>query len=196
MATYRLLGSTTPGNSYSAPTEYYVKAHEFYVTQKAWVTTLWYYRPTTATTATATSAIYSVDAGGTTGTQVSGTSGSFAAGSTTGWVSRTLASPVVLIPLQHYRVAIYYSNTLFGYTSDFWTTGAGSAGIANGPLVAPSDATAIGTMQASYKYTPTNAGLAFPDTDNFGELAGADVTVTDVDPFGTSQNQFFSVVQP
>lgn len=199
MATYRLFAAVTPANNYASSdigaTEYYVKAHEFTVTQRVWVTGVWCYRVNTTTTATAPAAIYTVNPGGASGTVVAGTSVTFAAGSATGWVTQALPTPVALTPGTAYRVTIYYGNTRFGYTSDYWTTGPGAAGVTSGPLFAPSDAAATGGMQGSYRYTATNAGLAFPNTDNYGEFTGSDVTVTDIDPTGRAQTQFFPLIR-
>lgn len=186
MAEYRLFPSFTPTLNYASSdigaTEYYTKATEFTVTQRAWVTGIWYHRFNSTSTATPPAAIYTVNAGGATGTLVSGTSVTIAAGTATGWIFTPFASPVALTVGTAYRVAIYYSNTRFGYATDYWTTGPGASGITSGPLFAPSDAGATGARQCSYNYTATNVGLAFPGSDNNGDWTGADVAVTDIDP--------------
>lgn len=117
---------------------------EFYVTEDASATEIHFYAYSAATSASGR--IWRVDTA-TSLTLVSEVA-NFTLNGTSGWRTATLTTPVALTANQRYRVSVYTDG--YGYTADYWTTGAGSTGIANGVLRAPSDADAIGTDQGSY----------------------------------------------
>lgn len=190
MATYRLFPSTTPSaGTFSAAGNFYTLGLEFKTAGKCWLTQVWYYRPTTATSSTAPVSVWTVAAGGTTGTLVTSSNVSFAAGASTGWVSRTYATPIALAA-GSYRVGVYYSNTLFAYGAAL------GSDVVSGPLTAPSHANALGTRQGPiHGPTATGVGITFPEADG-NQFYGADVTVTDVDPTSASQTSFFPFLGP
>jgi hypothetical protein len=192
MTDYRLLSGVTPASTYSGAGEYYTLGIEFDVTATCWLTTVWHYRPSGGLAA-APFAVYSVDAGGATGTLVSGTSGTQPS-SGTGWRSTLLSTPVKLA-VGTYRAGVYHSNQTFAYTSSYWTTGGGSSGRTSGPLTAPNRANSEGTVQGPNRFTTTNSGLGFPGRDGLGQLYGVDVTVTDVDPTGQFRTMFLPYMQ-
>lgn len=174
---YRLFASVTPGGTYSAAGNFYTLGTEFRVGSACTLKGLWYYRPSTATTATPTGAAWAVAADGASGTLLAGSTVTFAAGSATGWIYQALPSPVTLAVGQSYRVGVYFSNTLFAYDGPYWTSGAGANGVTSGPITAPSHANAVGTRQGSSHFTSTDVGLAFPEADG-NQFYGVDVTVT------------------
>lgn len=159
---------------------------EFYVTSSAWLTALHLYKGGTNGTGTVRGRLYTVNSGGTSGTAVTGTDVTFT-GFGNGWNTATLPNAVALSPNQRYRAAIL-SQTWESETQGYFTTGAGSAGITNGPLVIPNRANSTGTRQGSYNIATT---LGFPGSDPIGAYYWVDVTVTDVDPTVLTRTQFF-----
>lgn len=101
-----------------------------------------------------------------------------AAGST-GWQEVALATPIELTPAQVYKV-VAHMPTHFVVTPNYWTIGAGSAGITNGILTAQSHAASTGG-QGTFTY---NASPVFPTSTFNGGNYWVDVVVTDVDPAG------------
>lgn len=181
MAEYRLFETWTPQASYSNAAEYYGLGLEFYVTAPATLTRIWYYRANTSTDDTPPAEVYSVSTG-TSGTAVAGTAVSFPSSTATGWRSVALPSPVELTPNQSYRVNVYLGNTPFAYTTDpFASTGAWSAGISDGPLVAPSNADSVGQMQSPHTFKASADVVRYPDRDGTGDWYGIDVTIEDAE---------------
>jgi hypothetical protein len=167
---------------------------EFVVSGPAWLTGLRFWRVSTNDYGTPIGRVYSVSTP-TTGTAVPNTDATFAsyaAGGTTGWKEATTTAPVRLTVNQRYRVAIRFSN-YFPATNSYWASGSGSAGRTSGPLFAyaygASTTSTTSTIQGSYIAGTT---LSFPNTlaSPTGNNYWVDVTVTDVDPTGLSQNQF------
>lgn len=189
MASYTIHGVGTPTITSTRPDGPFALGTEFYVTSKAWATGLRFWRSTTAITAT-TGRIYSVTTS-TTGSAVTGTDVTFTL-SGTGWQSATFATPVALTINQRYKTVIQYPNS-FPETRSFWAAGGvGSAGLTSGPLVAPNYTNSTGARQSSY----IAGAMAYPNAgqetaSNDGPNWWADVTVTDVDPSGLLQTQFF-----
>lgn len=180
MAEHRLFEANTPTSSYSSAAEYYSLGLEFYVTAPAVLTKLWYYRWNTSTVATPPAEVYAVSTA-TTGTAVAGTAVSFPTSTATGWRSVTLPTPVKLTPNQSYRVAVYLGNTPFSTTADiFGSAGGWSAGVSNGPLVAPSEANSVGQLQSPYAFNSAAATVRYPPSDGTGDWYGIDVTIATV----------------
>lgn len=151
---------------------------EFYVTQTCWLKQIHCWRGDTAMDGTVLGRVW-IASGGSAGTALAGTDVTFTL-SGTGWQTATLATPVQLTANVRYRASIHAPS---GYTGsgNYWTSGAGSAGHTNGPLVAPSSGPGghqSGT-QGSFAYS---AGYAFPNSTFQGGNYWVDVTVTDVDP--------------
>jgi hypothetical protein len=99
-----------------------------------------------------------------------------------GWQEVLLATPQPLVATTRYRSGCLFPNGKFVVTADYWTTGAGGAGITSGPLHGHSNATASSNEQGSLN---VGAVLAFPGLGS-GTAANYWVTpiVTDVDPDG------------
>jgi hypothetical protein len=172
---YTLFGTGTPTITTTRTDGPFALGNEFYVTSTAWAKAIRFWRPSTAVTGTITGRIYLVNAGGATGSAVTGTDVTFTL-SGTGWQSANLAALVALTINQSYRVVVRYPGS-FPQTSDYWRlTGPGASGRVNGPLVAPSEAAALGGAQSSYAV----GAMAFPaGASGIGQNWWADVTVTD-----------------
>lgn len=151
-----------------------VLATEFYVTTTGiYAKGLRFWRADTSILGPVTGRIYSVtDAS--TGSAVAGTDVTFTL-SGTGWQTVTFASPVLLTSGQRYRACAQFP-TNYSATSNYWSSGGGSADIVNGPLTAPSAANTIGGDQGSFV---VSGSLAFP-INQFGSTSyWVDATVTD-----------------
>lgn len=187
MATYRLFASVTPTSNFVAAANFYTLGCEFFPTSVCWLTALWYFRFNSSATAVPPVGVWSVNAGGTTGNLV--TSLTFTTSASTGWRSQNLPTPVKLTPGTSYRVGVYYSNLIFAYDGAYWLSGPGASGVTSGPISAPNHTNAVGGRQGPIHFVNTNVGLTFPEADG-NQWYGADVSVTDVDPFGQSQSNF------
>jgi hypothetical protein len=149
---------------------------QFSVSAQAWVIALRYYRGTTNVNPDDLR-LWQVDSA------VSGTSLANvvppAAGASIGWQEVALATPVELTPGQVYKT-VGHMPTHYVATPNYWTSGAGSAGITNGILTAQSNAASTGG-QGTFTY---NASPVFPTSTFNGGNYWIDVVVTDVDPAG------------
>lgn len=159
----------------------YTLGTEFYVTGSGYqLEGYWWWCPTGGNTNAKAFRLYSVDAGGTSGSLVSGSSvtesGSETAGS---WNYTALPTPVALTSGQHYRACVYWA----GNGSDDWY-GADqpwSSDITDGPVTAPSTANALGNIQGSFAVSSD----AFPNqvypTSGSGSAYYIDVSVAAAD---------------
>lgn len=188
MTDYRALASTTSTNFATTYTSSgpWSLGHEFYVTQSGMsVRGIWYFRATSAASATPTAAIYTVDSTGLTGAQVPYTYVAFPTSTVGSWTYQALPAPVPINANQPYRVAVYTGTGLFGYQNSYWTTDK-----TNGPLVMPSGTNATGfttgkPMQGTsnpYSGSTINSPgqINFPYSYSTSQLWPVDVTVTDV----------------
>ena len=97
-------------------------------------------------------------ANGTTGSLVTGTSVTGAGTWTVGsWYYTPLSVPVTLVSGTTYVASVTHTTAANHYpaTASYWSSGAGSAGITNGPLIAPGVATALGGIQSGYNEPST-----------------------------------------
>lgn len=176
MTDSRLWPSTNGPSNYAANASF-VFGCEFYVTERCVVKALHLWRGSLSMTGTFTGRVYRVDSS-TTGTAVTGTDVTFTLGSTTGWKTATLTTPVELVANQRYRVAYQIATSGNSSTAAYWRAGgAGASGITNGPLVAPNAANTTGNAQNSYV---GSASMAFPTTAFDDTNYWVDVTVAPI----------------
>lgn len=184
MAVYSLWPGSNPGFNPSVNAGSGISLGcEFRVTTQCWLTGFRFYREN-STVNPSQVRLYSV-VSSVSGTGVTGAWFNLPSYTTNGvFIDVILATPIRLTTNQRYKVVFLYPT---GYPSmadlSYFTTGAGSAGITNGPLVAPNKANSIGgagqmSWQAgtSIAYPATYSGSAAPNYLN-------DVIVTDVNPF-------------
>lgn len=157
--TYRLWPGkldANPGTTLDAAVAYSV-ATEIRLSQACTLNRIWYYSPSGSASLATSARVWRVT-GVNSGTSVAATaspSWSGAAGS--GWVSCSFTG-VTLQP-GTYKVSVYNSAGGSGAwsakdaSSSYWATGAGSAGITNGPLYAPQ----LASASPAYEYNG-NAG--------------------------------------
>lgn len=151
-------------------------AMEIRTTGQTWVTALHFWRGTTAISGSITGRLWTVDAVDS-GTPVPGTDVTFTL-SGTGWQTAILATPVELSPDVRHKVVVRYADQ-FPITGAYWSSGAGSAGIVNGPLQAYGDATAV-AGQGTFSTGPDSV---YPTLSVNAANYWVDLTVTDTDPF-------------
>lgn len=174
MTEYRIWPSTNGPNTDAADNAAYSMGMAFSVSQNAWVTKIHYYRGNTNVTAATTGGIFDVS----TTTLVSGSTVTFSdPGTTTGWITASLSTPLAITSGKTYKVVVQFPNN-YSATSNYWSSGAGVGGITNGILTAPDASTAPGGQDT---YT-ASATLAYPNTTFSGGNYWVDVTVTDTDP--------------
>lgn len=139
---------------------------------------IWWYSPSFATVLPGTIGLFTVS--GSTLVHSETPSWSGAAGS--GWVFAAFASPPALAASTAYVAAVFYSGNLawFSPTDTYYTTGAGSGGITNGPLTAPG-----GSGKQGW-FTNGTGSISYPsNTALDGENWWLDVQVTPASPPAT-----------
>lgn len=151
-----------------------VLATEFYVDATGlYVRSLRFWRADTSILGPVTGRVYDVlDA--TSGGAVAGTDVTWTLAGT-GWQVADLAAPVALTANQRYRVAAQFP-TNYSATSDYFSSGAGAAGLVDGPLHAPSATGATGGDQGSFVVA---GALAYPVNQFRSTAYWVDVIVTD-----------------
>ncbi len=151
-----------------------VLATEFYVDAAGWyVKSLRFWRADTSILGPVTGRVYQVT-GLATGDPVAGTDVAWTLAGT-GWQVADLAAPILLVANQRYRAAAQFP-TNYAATSDYFSSGSGSAGLVDGPLHAPSAAAATDGDQGSFA---VSSSLAYPHQQFRSTSYWVDVTVTD-----------------
>ena len=148
----------------------------FQLSENASLTGIWFYSGATSTQLPTHCEIWTEGGSIVSGTQNASPSWSGAAGS--GWIECSYDGSVTLDASTWYCVAAgstHPADTFLWATSNYWTTGAGSGGITNGPLSAPNAASA--PLGNGYQST-FNANADFPDISGSGVCWWVDVQVT------------------
>jgi hypothetical protein len=161
----------------------YILATEFTLSQACTLNHIWFYSPATVTQLPTQCAIWNVSAQ----TMVAGTlqtspSWSGAAGS--GWISVSYTG--VTLPAGDYKTSVWNataSGTGTGwneYSPEYFTTGAGTAGITSGPITVPNVTNATSPGQATYQ--SSSSTFLYPDlyvsSGTPGQSYWVDVEVT------------------
>jgi len=178
MAVYTLFQGNTHNLDTSNDNGAFTLGVQFSVSQSAALTGVWFYSgpDLTGSTLPTDTAIYDIA----TTSIVSGThqsSVTWSGAALSGWVKSTYNGSVTLQPGHNYVAVVYsppQSVTWFDDAYGYWTLYAGSSGITNGPLSAPSSASAV-NGQAVYD---GSGSLAFPASTVQGYDFGVDVEVT------------------
>ena len=160
MTAYTIHQQVAVADGIQTDTAAYSLGMEFEVSAPLTLSAFWFYSAAGAGVLPDTCAIYNAA----TQTQIAGTllsSPSWSGAAASGWV-RAPASGTVLSPGTKYSVVIKSSGGSNWYVlhQHFWDTGTGSAGITNGPLSAPNNASSVNGQELY------NAGstIAFPLT--------------------------------
>lgn len=159
-------------------------ATEFMIDRTCWAVGFVFRRPDTTSQTAPTARLFNQqNNNGASTIWFSVASGTFTLGTTSGWKTVMLATPVKLAyNLTSYRNRYRVSTraTRYCQTTNYWTTGPGSAGLTSGPMAAPSRANAFLNCQSS------SGGATDTDVPITASSAGqnwwADVLISDVDP--------------
>lgn len=178
MADYSIFG-TTPGPTTSGGDGTPVNlAHEITVTgSPRWARGLRFYRGTTAITGPVTGRLWRATDPGL-GELVTGSDVTFSL-SGTGWHEALFPTPIALTA-GIYKPVVHFPDQ-FPRTADYWAPGGpGEAGITNGPLTAPNNASAL-DGQGSFSTGPITT---YPGSSGNGSGYWVDLLVTDTEPGG------------
>lgn len=153
MTSYTLFGQSG-GTTESGDTADYTMGVQFQVSQTATLAAIWFFSPTSANELPETIALFAVS--GTSLVHSESASWSGIAGS--GWVRAAFSSPPSLSASTGYKACILKTGAgnFYSATGAYWSSGAGSGGITNGPLSAPNNGGADGgqdTFNASASLT-------------------------------------------
>lgn len=173
MATYRLWPATSGPGAATADTENYSLGVEFSVSSASEFTG-WYWWARTA--ATITVSLYEVTSA-TTGTLVNQVTGVTIAAPLGEWKYIPVVLPTTLTIGTRYRAVVTSStNNFYSSTANYWTSGAGSAGITNGILTGHNVSDTTGNDQGSFII---GASPAFPTSAFNGTNYWIDVEIND-----------------
>lgn len=177
MTTHRLWPATDGPNAQQSDGDNYSMGVEFYVTATGCTAThLHFWCSTTLTGSDHIGGLFTAAAGGGSGTLVSGSTVTLPSPLVAGWNTVAFAAPVALTQGQRYRAVVFFTtNNGYTATGSYWSTGAGSAGITNGPLTAPNNAGAEGSDQCSF--AGGVGDLTFPTSSFSAGNYWIDVTV-------------------
>lgn len=159
MTAYTLFGQPANPATLTSDSADYTMGVQFSVSQAGCtLTAVWFWSAPGAAGLPETIALWAVTGQSLVHSETASWSG--AAGS--GWVKATFASPPSLTASTAYKASVFSNSGNFFYsgTSHYWDTGAGSAGITNGPLSAPSNA---GAAQGQDTFT-SGSVMAYPAT--------------------------------
>lgn len=165
MATWRIWPATS-GPAVTADATPYSLSTEFMVTVAGCsITGYWWWCPVSGATTAKTLSLWSVTTG-TTGTRITAANATSATNTAGAW-NFTACTPTALTINQHYRAEVFLNavSNWYGNTANYWSTGAGSANIVNGPLTAFTQANATGGIQGGFLQTGS-AGFTTGQSNN------------------------------
>lgn len=140
MPTYTLFSQANPGAALVSDTGAYTFGVQFSVSVQGYgLAAIWWYSAAGAGGLPGTIALFTVAGSSLVHSEAASWSG--AAGS--GWVRAAFTSPPALTASTAYKGCTFFNNTgvnFYAATSHYWDSGAGSAGVTNGPLTAPNNA--------------------------------------------------------
>lgn len=153
-------GGTNTGTLLDSAVNYDI-ATEFALSQSCAVNQIGYYSPPGTAQLATSASIWSVDAGGVTGTRVVAVDApSWSGAAASGWVYCNAGGTV--LAAGKYKVSVYDGAgtpdqwSVKDSASSYWGTGEGGSGISNGPLSAPNLASA--SLADKYQGTGTEPG--------------------------------------
>lgn len=141
MAVYTLFGQAGAPGSAAADTSNYTMGVQFKVSQAGCTLTgVWFNSATGAASVPSQIALFTAA-----GTLVHSETASWSGAAASGWVRAAFASPPSLTSGTNYVAAVFDigGGNWYSATGAYWSTGAGSGGITNGPLSAPNNAGAV-----------------------------------------------------
>jgi hypothetical protein len=189
VASYTLFSQpVSPSGSLSGTTSYRAWGNVFTVSQAITLTGIWVYSGPGSNALPAEIGIFVAGTGIVSGTDNAAPSWSGAAAS--GWVKCTYGGTVTLSQGVNYIVTAAGPNQWLWSDATYWSSGAGSGGITNGPLSAPSDATSPAGSQGLFNSSGPPMGL--PGGFGAGRNPWVDVEVSPPAPPAAPQVAFMS----
>lgn len=167
MTDYTLFSQGITGTLASDPTAYTLGV-QFTVSVSGTLHGIWFYSPATVAVLPQTIALYQVTGTGT-GTLVTSQAASWltapggsSASAGSGWCFAAFSSPPSISASTNYKACVLQNTNANWYSTiaNYWSSGAGSGGISNGPLSAPNNA---GADQGQDTFTQS-ATLSYPAT--------------------------------
>lgn len=178
MTNYTLFSQGLTDTLVSDPTTYTFGV-QFTVSQSATLTGIWFYSPASAAVLPQTIALYQVT-GAATGSLITSQSASWNGAAASGWVFASFTSPPSLATSTNYKACVLQNTAAnwYGAIANYWSSGAGSGGITNGPLTGLNNAN---SDQGQDTFN-TNSTLTYPATsfNASNYLVDPQVTVTTV----------------
>jgi Domain of unknown function (DUF4082) len=173
----------------------YTMAMQFTLSQAAPLTGIWFFSAPSAGGLPGACCIYQVTGTGT-GSQVSGTvntSPSWSGAAASGWVRCAYPGTTTLNTATNYKVAVCWGFGLnvYSVTANYWSSGAGSGGITNGPLTGVNNAAGDGGQDT---FVSGGGGvLSYPGTSFNASNYWVDVEVTTAAPPAPPQTPVYSM---
>jgi len=148
---YSLFSSTGPGTVAAASdTDTLNVAVEFYVTERMLLTGIRYWQPSTGgELSTRQFGLWDIAAGT---FVVKAPNKAPSSGDAGSWVTSNFATPYLLTANNRYKAIVLHPGGSYAATANYFSFGAGSTGITNGPLRAPNNAAASLPGQGSFEY--------------------------------------------
>ena len=182
MTTYTLFSQAATGSSLTADPTAYTMGVQFSVgVSGATLTGIWFYSASGAGVLPQTIGLYAVSGASLVHSESASWSG--AAGS--GWVRAAFSSPPSLTASTSYKAAVAQNTSANWYstTASYWSSGAGSGGITNGPLTGVNNAGGDGgqdtftTSVPAYPASSFNASNYWVDPEVTTTSSGTNGTV-------------------
>ena len=171
MTAYTLFSQAGGGALQADPTAYTMGVQFAVSVSGATLTGIWFYSAASAGALPSTIALYAVSGASLVHSETPSWVG--AAGS--GWVRSAFSSPPSLTASANYKACVFFNpagQNWYSLTANYWSSGAGSGGITNGPLSAVNNAGGDGgqdtfTQSASLAYPSAsfNAGNYWMDPE-------------------------------
>lgn len=156
MNVYTLFGQAGTGGVLQSDHSAQTQGVQFSVSSPCTLTAIWFYSKTGSGDLPATVGVYQVTGTGT-GTLVHSETASWSGAAASGWVRAPFSSPPSLAVGTNYKAVTFHVAGAFNFYSEsdnYWSSGAGSAGITNGPLSAPNNAGADVGQDTFHSGTP------------------------------------------
>jgi len=158
---YTLFSQAATGSSIAGDNTAYTMGVQFSVsTAGCTLTGIWFYSAAGAGVLPATIALFQVSGGSLVTSQAASWGGASAGA---GWVRQGFTSPPSLTSGTQYVACVYVDpagSNWYSLTGAYWSSGAGSGGVTNGPLSAPNNAGAANGQDVFN----SGIGLTFPAT--------------------------------
>lgn len=182
MTSYRIWPSTNGPGSAAFDSSTYTLGMAFTVSQSCTLNAIWFWSAADATELPGAVAVFAQTSGNAGSIVESITSPTWSGAAASGWVSVTMSGSTTLSAGTNYKTCVLKgtaTNNVYSATANYWDTGAGSAGLTNGPLSAlSSSAASAATLGGQDTFLNPAASLGWPTTAFNAGNYWVDVEVT------------------